>query len=160
MAESDTPTILVQNKTARMLGPSYKTETGGAILRLLPGLNRVPADLWKQVTEGDKPGSMLNQHLANDLVVVLEDKADIKALPVTRAVELVGGTYDKALLKAWEEGEDRPPVIEAIGAQLDKLDGSKEEPEPETQPATGGTSPLGPATGVDVSAPRRGSRRR
>lgn len=147
--------ILVQNCTAKVLGPSYIEGESPQILRLIPGVNRVDRSLWEKV----ESSKFVKRYREHDLLVVLDDKTELSAMAVTRAISVVAGTLDRDILESWKHKETRKPVLDAIDRQMDTLDGSRpDEQEPERiAPA----SPLNLAgAGVDVSAPRTGNARR
>lgn len=153
--------ILVQNNTTRSLAPTYPNKGQTQLLNLLPGVNRVPRNAWAAVESSD----LVKHHLENELLVVLDEKAELAAMPLTRALAIVPTTLDKAVLREWRKNETRKPAIQAIDAQLEKLDGSKPDKDEEgvAGPAPiSASSPMQPVGGgVDVSAPRtpRGRRR-
>jgi hypothetical protein len=142
--------VLVRNRTARVLGPSYSAPGGvGAIVRLLPGVNKVPGKTWAKVAND----SFVKEHQESGDIEVLDGSVvELPKMTVTRAVDLIRGTYDKAMLRTWLKEDNRKPVIDAIDAQLQLLDSSKADSDDQSGMAA--TSPLGPAGGVDVSRPR------
>ncbi len=143
--------ILIENATAHPIYPTYGVAEKAQALRIMPGINRVERAPWDAV----KASKMVAGMLARDELVELLDKGEITGITVTRAVRVVKGTLDKALLRQWHTEDSRQPVRAAIAEQLKLLDGSKPEPELGAQPTEVAEPPPAPRTGgVDVSAPR------
>lgn len=113
--------MFVQNTEARILG-FYGKEYR---LRLIPGVNEVSDDLWKNC----QVNKLLQKMLAAGMVVALDTKggdakpaASLAEMTAADAVKLVSGTLDEVLLKKWAGKEERKTVQDAIAAQFKKLE--------------------------------------
>lgn len=85
---------------------------------LKPGVNRVPADVWRTAKEQ----VMTQKHLEAGDLVELDKSTDVAKMPEKAALKIVSETVDRDLLTEWKSGEKRPKVKAALKSQLAKLE--------------------------------------
>ncbi len=92
---------------------------GFKTLQLVPGINQLDERAWSVALEHESVKRALD---AGDLEVESKRGADtdnpLKGLAPSKAVRLVGETFDERLLRSWRVVELRGPVLSAIDAQL------------------------------------------
>lgn len=93
-------------------------------LKLLPGINQVDEKMWAKAEKHP----LVKHHLSEENLVVhdekIEGKAGLSETPVKDAKRIIVGTFDKELLQNWKSGEKRKSVVDAIDAQIKKVDES------------------------------------
>lgn len=176
MATLSGKTIKIKSTEARVhtIGYGYAATVGGSgrkalSFRLLPGINEVLAEAWEEA----KKLTVVRHYISTGAFQELElERAGLRHLTVEAAIEQVGQTFDRDLLKQWKGTETREPVITAIELQIDnvtfkperdatKSEGQKEveaegfdlQPRQATQGLTG-AEVANQVSGVDPQAPQ------
>ena len=113
--------MLVQNKEKRVLGPPAGGE-GNEPVVLKPGINDVPDDVWARC----RNSKFVKQRMDCDEPTLVEvgaapDKG-LAGMDMIRALEVVKGTLDLAMLHEWVEGEKRKKVKDAVQRQIALLE--------------------------------------
>jgi hypothetical protein len=107
----------------------------GSTIQLSPGVNPVPDEEWAHV----EAHPMIQLHFKLGDLEVVRSKANddnpLKSLSPSKAIKVVGETYDPRVLAAWKAAEARKPVVEAIDLQLATID---EETKPKSTDAAAG----------------------
>lgn len=130
----------VHNTQKRLFGvnqPPTKGQHGAQVtaplLKLIPGINKVDADHWKQAKEQKMVGMLITEgHL-----VEMGSADDFRALAPDEATALIKGINDKKTLEEWLKVDKRKAVAKALSDRLEALD----EQEPGTvrpEKVTGG----------------------
>lgn len=147
-------TIKVVNNEARVhtIGCGYAVTAGGAgrtarTLRLLPGLNEVPADLWEKA----KKLPVVAHYVKTQVFEEVHSKATgLAGLSMRDAIDTVNLTMDRELLKKWKNEESRDPVVSAIEVQIDHVTYRPDRDKPKDKDAEGfDLSPRPAQTGFD-----------
>ena len=100
-------------------------DRNGAAVLFIPGINEVGAGVWKRLQE--------NPHFMRDVrkgdysvESETEPRGNTTALTVFENVRdafvIIKETYDKALLNRWKLGEERKTIVDAIDAQLTRIE--------------------------------------
>lgn len=102
-------------------GASQPDHSPTIAFRLLPGVNEIADDLWKEV----KVHPTIKKYMAEEWIVEVggkEGKQGLSGFDVTAALKVVKKTYDKVLLKSWAAADNRPKVQAAITDQLAEIE--------------------------------------
>lgn len=176
MATPSGKTIKIKSNEARVhtIGYGYAATVGGSgrkalSFRLLPGINEVLLEAWEEA----KKLQVVRHYISTGAFQELElERSGLRHLTVDAAIDQVGQTFDRDLLKQWKGTETREPVITAIELQIDQVtfkperDASKSEGQKEVesegfdlqprQAATGltGAEVANQVSGVDPQAPQ------
>lgn len=117
--------MIITNNRASLIGLSniiIKGETMPRMVKLLPGVNEVPLEVWEKVKENPIFQRFIEQGYVK---IESETETDLLTIHHKKAIPLIENTYDTHLLKQWARDENRPAVMKAIELQLLKID-SKE----------------------------------
>lgn len=114
------------------LGYGTGKDNGGfatsAHFTLMPGVNEIPGEVWEKVKahpvvihhmKGRKPMFELERGLK-------KGEQALAKMSVEDALEFIGDTWRDDLLSEWLASEKRAKVRDALQAQRDKLDPSKD----------------------------------
>jgi len=114
------PKVLVINHEARLIHATLPTKSGTPEVHTFkPGANAIERDLWDAVRET----KIIQRCLADETMTVHSERgADVKAMKVIKAVEVIKVTFDRAMLARWAEDDKRGAVQKAIKAQIAALD--------------------------------------
>lgn len=118
-------TIKIKSSEARVhtIGYGYAATVGGTgrralEFRLLPGINEVLLEAWNEA----KKLKVVQHYIRVGAFQELElERKGLRHLTVEAAIDQVGQTYDRDLLKEWKGDETREPVITAIELQIDQV---------------------------------------
>lgn len=117
--------MLVENTTKSVRGvyPPLREgargpETVPPQLRLVPGINKVDAELWSFLKDTQP---MLEVAMREGLLVEREANSDLKGMSITDAKRLIGATFDEKLLTEWQKGDTRQQIQDALKRQFDTL---------------------------------------
>lgn len=116
--------MLVENKEKRVLGVPY----GKAVLLLHPRINNVDDKVWAEVKKAKFVKRRLGDTLEEVGVSAPEDKGLADLAPL-KAMEVVRGTLDLALLRQWEDKEKRKKVQKALEKQIQTMEAGREVPQ-------------------------------
>lgn len=127
--------IVVKNNESRLINIGTRS---GAVITLQPGINHVEKEMLDDADfRGDHDEGkdsmirrLLKQKTERGLPVLeIGDTAteDISALPTDRAVTLVRETFNRDELKRYGMQDRRPEVLEAVFAQLEATDPTKDD---------------------------------
>lgn len=118
-------TIKILNNEARVhtIGYGYARTAGGAgkkamTIRLLPGLNEVNAQAWEEA----KKLKVVAWHVKKgNFQEVVTKAAGLRGMSSDDAIDLIGKTLDRELLRKWKSEETREAVITALELQIDEV---------------------------------------
>jgi len=116
-------TVGVLNHSAKLLHPMPQGPKANP-LRLMPGFNRVDAELWESVTASN----FVQSRLRNRKLEVIDGAPELADMNDDRALALISQTLDRQLLRTWQselEASGRRTILEGLVRQLASLDGSK-----------------------------------
>lgn len=140
----------VKNNEARIHGIGMPADVDdGKSIDLLPGVNEVSDEKWAKAKE-----IRLVQHYLESKVLEEVSKStatkegiatttggttppatasnvataeDLSGYTVAEATDLIGNTYDKALLQKWAKADNRKGIQDAIAKQIEVLDSDEDE---------------------------------
>ena len=121
--------IIVHNNQPRVRTLGMGT-VDGAVLVLKPGTNVVDQATWERIT-ANVP-IVADELKTGKLEITRPPKdsdAPLRDLKPNKALELVGNTYDVALLKEWLTAETRPAILVRLREQLELIASAGESKE-------------------------------
>lgn len=131
--------MLIKNNEARVHHIGLRNpnpEEQNDSIRLLPGLNEVPAAQWKEAKEHPIIAHQIKVGVFEEVITPEEPEAPkgtpqseirLVSLAEDKAVELVHQVLDRELLLKWKADETRPDALKAIEEQLKLLELSEAE---------------------------------
>jgi len=127
--------MLVRNNTteprafAFQLKPADEAARRQPVLQtilLIPGNNEVDPAVWDALVKNECVRRLLEEETEFNRPILEPDKdvslKDISKIPSKKAVQIVKGTFDRGLLRAWQRPETRRDVGDAIDKQLKAID--------------------------------------
>lgn len=115
--------VLIENTTERLDGIGYPVEKGQKSivvrepLQLLPGVNKVDAELWRRVREQKMVALKVQEGVFVEHMTVRA----LTELAPAEAKKLIKATFDAGLLAEWKKKDRRPPIQAELARQAEVL---------------------------------------